>query len=58
MKFHLRTPLKKKNDMDNTVEQIQKRERLVSGIIIMIAIIIGVLITFLFTGLIDLLIKQ
>jgi hypothetical protein len=39
--------------MDNTIEQIQKREKLVSGFIIMIAIIVGVLITFLFTGLSD-----
>jgi hypothetical protein len=39
--------------MDNPVEQIQKREKLVSGFIIMIAIIVGVLITFLFTGLLD-----
>jgi len=44
--------LKKEKGM-NPVEQIQKRERLVSGFIIVIAIVVGVFIAFLFTRLLD-----
>jgi hypothetical protein len=50
--------LKKKISAENSTEQIQKREKLVSGFIIVIAIIIGVLITFLLTGLLDFFAKK
>jgi len=45
--------LKKDTDIKNSSEQIQKREKLVSGLIVVIAIIVGVLITFLITGILD-----
>jgi cell division protein FtsL len=45
--------LKKITDKNNSPETIQKREKLVSGLIVVIAIIVGVLITFLITGILD-----
>jgi hypothetical protein len=39
--------------MDNTTEQMQKKERLVTRFIVIISIIIGILITLVFTGLLD-----
>jgi len=45
--------LKTKTEKNNSAEEIQKREKLVSGLIIVTAIIVGVLITVLITGLLD-----
>jgi hypothetical protein len=40
--------------MKNNTEQMQKREKLITRLIIVISIVIGILVTFLFTGLLDL----
>jgi hypothetical protein len=45
--------LKTKTDKNNSSEQLQKREKLVSGLIIVIAVIVGALITLLITGILD-----
>ncbi|MEJ2506221.1 MAG: hypothetical protein P8Y81_08150 [Ignavibacteriaceae bacterium] len=39
--------------MNNTTEQMQKKERLVTKIIVAISIMIGILLTLVFTGLLD-----
>jgi len=45
--------LKTKTDKNNSSKQLQKREKLVSGLIIAIAVIVGALITLLITGILD-----
>jgi len=50
--------LKKKISPENSTEQIKKREKLVSNFIVVIAIIIGVLTTFLLMGLLDFFTKK
>jgi len=39
--------------VENSTEQIQKKEKLVTRLIIIISISIGILITFLITGILD-----
>jgi hypothetical protein len=45
--------MKKKRRSGNTSEEINKRERLASRLIILISIIVGILITVLITGVLD-----
>jgi hypothetical protein len=45
--------LKKKSGIENTTEQMQKKEKLVTKIIVVISIMIGILITLVITGLLD-----
>jgi len=45
--------LKEKSSLENSTEQIEKKEKLVTKMITMIAIIIGILTAFLLIGLLD-----
>ncbi|RKY91343.1 MAG: hypothetical protein DRQ01_07835 [Ignavibacteriae bacterium] len=45
--------LEKEIGVENSTEQIQKKEKLVTRLIIIISISIGILITFVFAGLLD-----
>jgi len=45
--------LKEKSNLENSTEQIEKKEKLVTKMITMIAIVIGILTAFLLIGLLD-----
>jgi hypothetical protein len=52
-KYSTEVRLKKRNFTSNNTEELQKREKIAARLIIVISIIIGILITFVLTGIID-----